>query len=98
MSEPLYTMPEVAREVGLEYRTLHTWLQRGLLTPTRMTNGTGYPTLFSAQDVRRVAMLASLRRAGCGMEILEIAAKAPIVRGRVKLEMGDVSVVVSCAR
>lgn len=92
----IYTMPEVAARVGVEYRTLHTWLRRGLITPTRMTTGSGTPTLFTEADIQHVIVLARLRQAGCGMDLLELAARQPIVSGKVRVDLDHVSVEVSC--
>jgi DNA-binding transcriptional MerR regulator len=71
------TLPELASVVGVEYRTLHTWLQRGLLRPSlRTSSGTGTPNLFLFEDVVVGQVLADLRRGGVEIEQLHRAAEA----------------------
>ena len=68
---PLLTLPQVAIAVGVEYRTLHTWLQRGLITPSvQQSRGTGVPNLFTAQDAVKAQVIAELRRAGLSFAVL----------------------------
>jgi DNA-binding transcriptional MerR regulator len=74
--ERIYTLPEVAREAGVEYRTLHSWVQRGLVRPLKAANGTGYPAALSERDVAVCGLLARLRAAGCGFPVLEAAVRA----------------------
>src|SRR5688572_4673054 len=77
MSERALTLPEVARIVGIEYRTLHTWVKRGLLRPTlRRSAGTGTPNLFGVRDAVGARVLADLRRAGLSMDVLRSASQA----------------------
>lgn len=78
----LCTLPKAAIEAGMEPRTLYTWVDRGLVTPTYPSGGIGRPAQFTPDDVELCKMLARLRRAGCGMEILRRAAKAHIPGGR----------------
>ena len=68
----LTTLPEAARLAGMEYRTLHTWLRRGLFTPSGLvSDGAGTPNLLTKADVRRIVALAALRRAGVEPTALE---------------------------
>jgi DNA-binding transcriptional MerR regulator len=69
------TLPEVADSVGVEYRTLHSWVKRGLLTPTHPANGTGHSARLTDDDVRVARLLARLRRAGCDIRVLKRAAE-----------------------
>lgn len=65
------TLPQVADLAGVEYRTLHTWLKRGLLAPTIQTSsGTGRPNLFAVEDAVGARVLADLRRAGAPFSVL----------------------------
>jgi DNA-binding transcriptional MerR regulator len=75
-SARLYTLPEAAREAGVEYRTLHSWVQRGLVRPLKAAEGTGYPTVLSQRDVAVCSLLARLRAAGCEFPVLEAAVRA----------------------
>lgn len=75
--EPLTTTPEAADLAGVEYRTLHSWVERGLIQPAYPSTGIGHPAQLTNRDVRLVMLLAALRRAGCGIEILERAAADP---------------------
>jgi len=62
--------------VGVEYRTLHTWVRRGLLTPSlRSSTGTGTPNLFARQDAVVARVLADLRRAGVSFDLMAQAAR-----------------------
>lgn len=65
------TLPDVARLAEVEYRTLHTWLKRGLLQPSlQRSTGTGRPNLFSTRDAIAARVLADLRRVGAGFPAL----------------------------
>lgn len=99
MSDSGVTLPRLAEIAGVEYRTLHTWVKRGLLHPSvRQSEGTGSPNLFAAQDAVVARVLADLRRAGLSMEVLEHAADAlrksgePLDRPAVLLVNGSVEV------
>lgn len=77
MPERIWTLPQVADVAEVEYRTLHTWLKRGLLTASvRHSIGTGTPNLFSDEDAVAARVLADLRRAGLSMEVLGRASEA----------------------
>lgn len=77
MSKTTLTLPELAEVVGVEYRTLHTWVRRGLLHPSlRSSSGTGSPNLFGFADAVAAQILADMRRGGLGIEQLEQAAEA----------------------
>lgn len=77
MQERAMTLPELAASVEVEYRTLHTWVRRGLLPPSvRSSTGTGRPNLFGQTDFVTAQILADLRRGGLAMDQLERAANA----------------------
>lgn len=70
------TLPEAAEKAGVEYRTLHSWVERGLLKLSRPPAGTGHPALLAETEVKLCAMLGRLRRAGCELPILEAALRS----------------------
>lgn len=71
------TLPQLAEIADVEYRTLHTWVKRGLVQPSvRRSGGTGTANLFSGADAVAARVLADLRRAGLSMETLERASEA----------------------
>jgi len=71
------TLPQLAAVVDVEYRTLHTWVKRGLVEPSvRRSTGTGTSNLFSGADAVAARVLADLRRAGLSMATLERASGA----------------------
>jgi DNA-binding transcriptional MerR regulator len=72
MTSPgLLTLRQVARMIGVEYRTLHSWLGRGLLRPSvQFAGGSGVPNLFSARDAVRAKVVADLRHSGLSFEKL----------------------------
>jgi DNA-binding transcriptional MerR regulator len=73
--EPL-TLPQLAQIVDVEYRTLHTWLKRGLISPSvRSSSGTGTPNLFAHTDAVRARIVADLREAGLPLEKIAEAAE-----------------------
>jgi DNA-binding transcriptional MerR regulator len=77
LQQPAFTLPQLAEIAEVEYRTLHTWVARGLLRPSlRRSAGTGTPNLFGAQDAVAARVLADLRRAGLSMDVLECAGEA----------------------
>lgn len=62
-------MPKLAAAAGIEYRTAHVWMRRGLLKPSiREADGTGHPALFTAADCERARRLNALRDAGLSMD------------------------------
>jgi DNA-binding transcriptional MerR regulator len=72
MAEGTFTLPQLADLVGVEYRTLHTWLRRGLLAPSRAkARGSGSRNLFDREDALEAFVLADLRRAGVELPTLE---------------------------
>jgi DNA-binding transcriptional MerR regulator len=57
--------------VGVEYRTLHSWLKRGLLAPSlQKSGGIGIPNLFTREDAIKAKVVADLRHAGLSFERL----------------------------
>jgi DNA-binding transcriptional MerR regulator len=76
MTSPgLLTLPQVARLVGVEYRTLHSWLKRGLLQPSiQRSTGPGVPNLFNTRDAIRAKVVADLRGSGVPFNKVDEAA------------------------
>lgn len=73
--QPL-TLPQVAEAVDVEYRTLHTWVKRGLLKPGfQVSTGAGTPNLFTFQDAIKARILADLRNAGIDLDLVERTAE-----------------------
>lgn len=71
LDKPL-TLPQVAEAADVEYRTLHTWVKRGLLEPSfHASTGAGSPNLFSFQDTLKARILGHLRSAGIDLEMVE---------------------------
>jgi len=71
----LLTLPQVAKIVGVEYRTLHSWLKRGLVRPSAQeSSGIGVPNLFSTDDLVHAKVIADLRGYGLSFERLHEAA------------------------
>lgn len=99
-STPLLTLPQLADAVNVEYRTLHSWLQRGLIEPSmQRSRGTGTPNLFSRKDAVKTKVIADLRQAGVSFDLLEKASvnldahPTALSEGAVVLVNGSVSVV-----
>lgn len=100
MASRLLTLPQVAEIVGVEYRTLHSWLKRGLLRPSgQRSEKTGVPNLFYAEDAVHAKVIADLRSYGLPFERLEEAAQrlsenpAAVRDGAAVLVNGSVSIV-----
>jgi DNA-binding transcriptional MerR regulator len=100
LASRLLTLPRVADLVGVEYRTLHTWLKRGLLRPSgNESTGTGDPNLFGEADLVHAKVIADLRGSGLSFERLEEAAELldhheqALTRGAMVLVNGRVAVV-----
>jgi DNA-binding transcriptional MerR regulator len=67
----LLTLPQLADAIGVGYRTLHTWLQRGLIRPSlQRSRGTGVPNLFTPSDAVKAQVIAELRKAGVSFALL----------------------------
>lgn len=100
MASRLLTLPQVAEIVDVEYRTLHSWLKRGLLRPScQESSGIGVPNLFSPQDVVQAKVIADLRQSGLPFDKLSEAATKldahpdALTTGAAVLVNGSVSVV-----
>jgi DNA-binding transcriptional MerR regulator len=100
LASRLLTLPQVAEMVDVEYRTLHSWLKRGLLRPScQESSGIGVPNLFSPQDVVQAKVIADLRHHGVSFERLSEAATkldahpSALKTGAAVLVNGSVSVV-----
>jgi DNA-binding transcriptional MerR regulator len=75
-SDTPLTLPQVAEAADVEYRTLHTWVKRGLLEPSfHASTGAGSPNLFSFQDALKARILGHLRSAGIDLEMVERTAR-----------------------
>jgi DNA-binding transcriptional MerR regulator len=75
---PIYTLPELAAEAGIEYRTAHVWQRRGLIKASiKEPNGTGHASLYSAEDVKVARELKTLRDLGVGPDGLEQVLRDP---------------------
>jgi len=97
-AERTFTLPELASLVDVEYRTLHTWVRRGLLAASRQrATGSGTRNLFDLDDAIEAYVLADLRRAGVELSKLEAVAeqlrqtREDRARGEVLLINGRVS-------
>jgi DNA-binding transcriptional MerR regulator len=95
----LLTLPQLANAVGVEYRTMHAWLRRGLVQPSmQRSRGTGTPNLFSRADAVKAKVIADLRHAGLSFDRLaETAAHldangAALTAGALVLVNGSVSI------
>lgn len=76
-ADQLCTLPQLAKLLGVEYRTLHTWARQGLLTTSvQESRGTGVPNLLTRQDAARAKVIADLRHAGVGFDQLHAASAA----------------------
>ena len=75
-AERTFTLPELALLVGVEYRTLHNWVRRGLLAASvERADGSGTRNLFDLADAREAYVLADLRRAGVELSKLQAVAE-----------------------
>lgn len=72
MPDRTFTLPELASLVDVEYRTLHTWVRRGLLAASReQAQGSGTRNVFDRCDALEAYVLADLRRSGVELSKLE---------------------------
>lgn len=102
MSTDVFTLPELARHLDVQYRTLQSWVERGLLQPSvQRSTGTGTRNVFDAEDAVTVCILVDLRAAGVSFETLERAAdrlrttRSALSRQAMVVLNGDVRVVFS---
>lgn len=71
----MFTLPQLAEITGIDYRTLHNWVRRGLLVPSHhRASGSGTTNLFNLADAFQAYILADLRQAGVEMRVLEESA------------------------
>jgi hypothetical protein len=96
----LLTLPELAQTVGVEYRTLHSWVGRGILRPSvQASRGAGVPNLFSTEDAVKAKVVAELRHTGVSFELLKQTSQKlddhphALTDGAIVLVNGSVSIV-----
>ncbi len=96
----LLTLPQLAWAIGVEYRTLHSWVGKGIVSPSiQSARGAGIPNLFSPEDAVKAKVIAGLREGGASFEQLASAAEQldrqprALHGGAVVLVNGSVSVV-----
>lgn len=71
----LFSLPEVSERCGVEYRTLHTWLRRGLIQASaREAAGSGTRNELTFSDLVVTKALSDLRRLGLGFDALSSVA------------------------
>jgi DNA-binding transcriptional MerR regulator len=76
LSPGAYTLPQLSKFLDVQYRTLHSWVERGLLRPSvQQSSGTGTRNLFDERDALTAYVLADLRAAGVNFKLLEQAAQ-----------------------
>jgi DNA-binding transcriptional MerR regulator len=76
LSPGAYTLPQLSKFLDVPYRTLHSWVERGLLRPSvQQSSGTGTRNLFDERDALTAYVLADLRAAGVNFKLLEQAAQ-----------------------
>jgi DNA-binding transcriptional MerR regulator len=72
-----FTLPELADLTGIDSRTLHNWMRRGILTPSReRARGSGTRNVFDRRDALFLVILADLRHGGAEITALEEIAPA----------------------
>jgi DNA-binding transcriptional MerR regulator len=72
IEEDAYTLPELAELTGVDPRTLHNWMHRDILSPSRQrAKGSGTRNLFDRRDALFLVMVAELRHGGAEMPALE---------------------------
>lgn len=75
MPSDAYTLPQLSRALEVHYRTLHSWVEKGLLHPSvRRSGGTGTPNLFDRRDATTAFVLRDLREAGVSLQTMQKAA------------------------
>lgn len=73
-----HTLPQLAEYAGIEYRTAHVWMTRGLIHPSiQEANGQGHPAIFTDADCDTAMRLKALRDAGLSMDGLEAVVDNP---------------------
>ena len=63
-----YTAYQVAERVGVAYRSLMRWVQRGILNPEGARRGHRNETTWHDKDLREASVLAGCLRAGFSMQ------------------------------
>jgi DNA-binding transcriptional MerR regulator len=82
----LSTVGQLAKELGIEPRTIQLWVQRGIITPTFHQPGKGGRSLFAAIDVLVVATVRDLRLLGLGLDDCGAAARLLRILGPGRLQ------------
>lgn len=74
--DSVYTLPQIAKLAGAQYRTLKSWVEKGFVSPSvKATEGTGHVEIYSARDAQVLCKLVELRRRGLDIEHLEAVAR-----------------------
>jgi DNA-binding transcriptional MerR regulator len=100
LSSGAFTLPQLSKLLDVQYRTLHSWVERGLLQPSvQKSRGTGTRNLFDERDAITACVLVELRSAGVNFELLAQAANRlrehpdALERDSIILVNGDVRIV-----
>jgi DNA-binding transcriptional MerR regulator len=76
MPPDAYTLPQLSKLLDVQYRTLHSWVERGLIQPSvQQSSGTGTRNLFDERDALTACVLAELRAAGVNFDLLQQASE-----------------------
>lgn len=66
-----YTVMEAAEQAGVAYRTLHNWIDYGLIRPEHDQGPERKKKIvFRDKDIREASILGALRRAGFSLQAL----------------------------
>lgn len=77
MAKKIFTLPAIAKRADAEYRTLKSWQDRGLITPSvHADTGAGRQNLYSEHDAEVAISLVNLRCRGLDMVALRVVAAA----------------------
>lgn len=71
----MYSTQDIADELGITYRRVHYWVQRGYLTPTVPSTGTGKPRRWSEKDLERARVVHEMVRQPSPEEIRQKVAE-----------------------
>lgn len=73
--DQVFSSPEVCRLAGITYRQLDYWCRTGVITPMRVSDGSGMPRRWATKQVDIIRVLGRLSALGVCMQAFRTAAE-----------------------
>jgi DNA-binding transcriptional MerR regulator len=69
--KPRFSSGQVCTLLDISLRQLDWWCRHGLIRPSHIGPGTGYPRCYSTQDLIRIAAITRMRDIGLDLHVIK---------------------------